>query len=92
MEMGIPRERLFLEDRSTSTIENILFSHDIIEELSPGTKDFTIISSETHLYRACLAAQELGFIPSAFYAKTKKADGIKPSSWALPFGLCGCFN
>lgn len=72
MEMGIPRERLFLEDRSTSTIENILFSHDIIEELSPGTKDFTIISSETHLYRACLAAQELGFIPSAFYAKTKK--------------------
>ena len=71
-EMGIPRERMFLEDRSTSTIENILFSRDIIEELSPGTRDFTIISSETHLYRACLVAKELGFTPSAFYAKTAK--------------------
>ena len=72
MSMGIPRERLFLEDTSTSTIENISFSHNIIQELSPGTKDVTIISSETHLYRACLVAKDLGLSPTAFYATTTK--------------------
>lgn len=70
--LGISRERLFLEEHSTSTIENLTLSHAIIEELAPGTKEVTIISSETHLYRACLAAKELGLTPSAFYAKTTK--------------------
>ena len=56
---GIPTNRLYLEDKSTSTEENILFSKEIIErEKLPDT--ITIITSEFHQYRAAGIAKNLG--------------------------------
>lgn len=58
---GISYQRLYLEDRSTSTMENLQFSMRIIEEKT-GKRPETIglLSSEYHLYRAGLFADACG--------------------------------
>ena len=56
---GIAPERLWLEDRSTSTRENLRFSMALIEGRT-GSRPTraAIISNEFHLYRAGLFAEE----------------------------------
>lgn len=56
---GIEKERLFVEDKSTSTQENIAFSLEIIEENSLS-KNLGIVSNNFHLYRASLVVKEHG--------------------------------
>ena len=67
---GIDESRLIIEDRSTSTEENLEFSKKILNELSPNTTKVTIISSDTHLYRASVIARDIGFEPKVYYAYT----------------------
>ena len=67
---GIDANRLIMEDHSTSTEENLKFSKKIIDENSPNTTKITIISSDTHLYRASIIAKETGFEPKLYYAYT----------------------
>ena len=57
---GIDADRLYLEDRSTNTRENLKFSKEIIESEGLNEK-ITIVSNEFHLYRAGLIAKKLGF-------------------------------
>ena len=56
-EKGIAPDRLWLEDKATSTWENLNFSLDLIEEKT-GTRPekIGIISSEYHHFRARLFA------------------------------------
>ncbi len=70
IDMGIDENRLILEDKSRNTVENFEFAKKILNELSPDTNEITIISSDTHLYRACYLAKKSGFKPFPFYAKT----------------------
>lgn len=72
--LGIPEHRLWLEDKATSTWENLTFSLDLIEEKTGSRPDtLGILSSEYHLYRASLFADDCGV----------KAVGI-PAPTALP--------
>lgn len=66
---GVDKDRLILEDKSKTTVENFEFLKEILKEIAPDTKEITIISSDTHLYRACFLAKKLDLIPSPFYAK-----------------------
>ena len=52
VQKGIDPDRLIREDKSTSTRENFRFSYALIRERSPEVTSITVISSETHLYRA----------------------------------------
>lgn len=58
VDMGIEPERLWLEDKATSTWENLKFSLDLIEA-ETGTRPHKIgvLSSEYHLFRASLFAK-----------------------------------
>jgi len=56
--MGIDPKRIYIEDKATSTKENIEFSKDIIEEEKLPQK-ITIITNEFHQYRASVIASEL---------------------------------
>ena len=69
---GIAPERIWLEDRSTSTQENLQFSLALIEEKT-GTRPSKagILSNEFHLYRAGLVAQTLGLEPVGIPAETE---------------------
>ena len=68
-EKGIAPERIYMEDKSTSTRENLLFSQEIIEEegLNP---EIAIVTNEYHEYRAGMIADALEMEHSAVSART----------------------
>lgn len=74
MENGVAENRLIVEDRSTSTYENLLFS----KQLLPDEVDsVTIITSDYHLYRAKLLARKLGWKSDVVAAKTPEVVEMK---------------
>ena len=59
--LGIEPERIILEDKATSTWENLNFSLDLIEEITgQRPKKIGVLSSEYHLFRASLFAKKCG--------------------------------
>lgn len=69
--LGIPENRIWMEENATSTLENIVYSLDIIERKT-GVRPETagILSSDYHLYRAGMVAREAGISPVCIPAKT----------------------
>ena len=68
---GIDPERLWLEDRATSTWENLQFSMDIIESRTGARPDTVgLLSSEYHLFRASLFARDCGITAIGIPART----------------------
>lgn len=69
VDMGIEPSRLYKEDKSTTTRENLSFSQQIIEEngLNPT---IAIATSEYHEYRAGKIAESLGIEYAAIPART----------------------
>lgn len=68
---GIAPERIWMEDKSTSTLENLRFSMDVIEART-GVRPTSaaIISSEYHLFRAGMFASWVGLDAELVPAKT----------------------
>lgn len=59
--MGIDEDRLWMEDKSTSTRENLKFSLAVIAEKTGSVpENIGVLSSEYHLLRAKMLASELG--------------------------------
>ncbi len=57
---GISPDRLYVEDRSTSTRENIRYSAEIIKEQGLS-ENIAVVSNNFHLYRASLVVKEAGY-------------------------------
>lgn len=75
VDKGISPDRLYREDKSTSTRENLKFSEEIIKKEGLPS-EIAIVSNEFHLYRAGLIANELGLAHSSVPACT--------AFWLLP--------
>ncbi len=73
--MGIDGARIFKEDASTSTRENIEFSLQVIEE-HRLPEEIAIATSEYHQYRVSLIAKGLGVKNTAVCGRT--------ASWLFP--------
>ena len=59
---GIDPARLWMEDQSTNTWENMKFSRALLEERTGSIPDkIALVSSEFHLFRAQLFARRFGF-------------------------------
>lgn len=71
---GIDTNRILVEDQSTSTYENLLFSKEL---LPTGTKRITIVSNDFHLKRAKYLAETLDFDVDVVAAKTPKSVEAK---------------
>ena len=69
VEKGIAEERIYMEDRSTSTDENIKFSKKIMEDNGLGDS-IAIATNEFHEYRAGKLADKYGLRHGAVSAKT----------------------
>ena len=69
--MGIGAERIWQEDQSTTTRENLKFSLDLIQQRT-GIRptEIGLVSSEYHLYRAGIFAQEQGVTAYGIPAET----------------------
>ncbi|GEM_PF-6487451 len=55
---GVPGEKIVLEEKSTSTYENFLFSKPLIQQL--GCERLDVVSHRFHLSRATMVASRLG--------------------------------
>ena len=64
---GIAPDRIIREDRATSTMENLRFSRELMEDGA----SVAIVSNEFHLYRAGQMAELLGLTPSLIPADTE---------------------
>lgn len=70
VERGVAEERLLLEIESTSTYENILYSKKLLPE---DVVEVTIITSDFHLARARMIADNLDLKTDALPAKTPQS-------------------
>lgn len=77
VKLGIDPDRIWIEDRATSTRENITFALDLIEEKT-GSRPQTlgVVSSEYHLLRAELLTRECGAEFVGIPAKTSRASQL----------------
>lgn len=61
---GVPEDRLLMEDASTSTRENLVFSAEIIRALDADKDSLGsvgVLSNNFHIYRALLLAKQTGY-------------------------------
>ena len=73
---GIDPLRITMEDRATSTVENLRNVRSMLD-----TNEVDILSSNFHLYRSGLIAGDAGFIPTLIPAKTEPFSLLAP--WFL---------
>ena len=78
VEAGISAQRIWQEDKATTTLENLEFTLDLIEEKTGSRPEkMAIVSSEYHLHRAGVIARWFDLEPLPVPAKT----GIVPLRW-----------
>lgn len=71
-ERGVDKNRLWIEDKSTDTEENIRFSLALIEEKTGSRPtEAAVVSSEYHLYRAGFLARQEGLTIRGVPAETE---------------------
>lgn len=68
---GADESRIYLEDKSTTTRENLIFSSQLAEEMGLDKTKVTIITSEFHICRAEYIASTLGLEAGSFSSKTQ---------------------
>ena len=71
---GIDPERIYLEDKSTTTVENIKFSKKILDEIGPNSP-VAIVTNEFHQYRAGKICDSFGI--------TEHGSVCSETSWWL---------
>ena len=59
LEQGIPESDILMEDKSTTTLENLKFSKDIIDSRE-GRKYTALVTSNYHVYRALRYCRRVG--------------------------------
>ena len=74
---GVDPSLIIMEDKSTNTYENFLYTKNVLEE-ETGKEDFTItiISNNFHMYRAKFLAREVGFSTYGYPAPSHKASAL----------------
>jgi uncharacterized SAM-binding protein YcdF (DUF218 family) len=71
--MGIDGDRIWMEDKATSTIENFRYSIALIEEKTGAVPEsVTVLSNEFHLFRASVMANDCGLTADFVAAPTSK--------------------
>ena len=59
MDKGIPADKIILENRSTTTLENLKYSKEIIDA-QEGRKYTVLVTSNYHVYRALRYCRKIG--------------------------------
>lgn len=67
--MGIDEDRIFVEDESHNTRENLTFAMEIAQDENMG-EEVAIVTQGFHMYRAMQLAKTAGFTPYALIAET----------------------
>ncbi|MBR0385495.1 MAG: YdcF family protein [Erysipelotrichaceae bacterium] len=70
MKQGVPEDHILMEDRSTTTYENLKYSKEIIDRVNPEGK-VLIATSGFHVFRAGLMARRVKLKAIGIGSKTK---------------------
>ena len=70
---GIDGSRITMEDRATSTVENLRYVRAMLD-----TNEVDILSSDFHLFRSGLIAKDAGFTAALIPAKTEPLSLLLP--------------
>ena len=60
VDKGVPEDKIIMEDKSTSTIENFRFSHEIMKEKGFSDSSVVFVTNGYHVYRAASYAKAEG--------------------------------
>lgn len=72
--LGVVPDRVILEDKSTSTYENIAFSKQLLPK---GLKEGLVVTNDFHLYRAKMIAKRYGLELGGLPAETPRQAVVK---------------
>lgn len=67
--MGIDEDRIYMEDKSSNTRENLEFAKAVADENGLGVK-FAVVTQSFHMYRALGLAENAGFTAYSLKAET----------------------
>ncbi|MCR1950315.1 YdcF family protein [Clostridium sp. DSM 100503] len=70
---GIKEESIIMEDKSTSTNENLIFSKEVLEDCTKKNIvdiNVKIITSDFHAFRSNMIAKKLGYSNISFYTNS----------------------
>ncbi|PFG34169.1 uncharacterized SAM-binding protein YcdF (DUF218 family) [Sanguibacter antarcticus] len=85
VQRGVSEDRILMEDRSTSTLENLTFSQEMLAENGLSTS-VVVVSEGYHMYRALSFAERIGLDAEGLAAPT--VPWILPTSWVREwFGI-----
>ena len=68
---GIPSDRIILEDKSTTTYENLIFSKQIAEGLIENPK-YLFVTNDYHVFRTSYYAKKIGMKGNGVGSKTAR--------------------
>lgn len=70
VDLGVEPERIYEENQSSNTIENIAFSSEILRETGMDKRPVTAVSSDFHIPRIKLISERSGFAQYYYHAKS----------------------
>ena len=84
---GVPADRIVVEDRSTNTHENALYTKQL---LTNRDKHLVLLTSDYHMFRAWRAFEKAGLnvVPRPFPDAIKQSASLA-ARWPIFFELCG---
>ena len=77
---GIDGGRIYTEEKSRNTEQNIMYTKEIIDEHNLP-KNVVVVSEPYHVYRGMRNAEKLGLTPSAICADVSNTFWAMPSYW-----------
>ncbi|MGM0213650.1 YdcF family protein [Enterococcus sp. AZ109] len=72
LDQGIPEKEILIETHSTTTLENMRFSKDIMMREKPDGYRAIFTSNNYHIFRAAMYAKQVGLKADGIGAKTAK--------------------
>lgn len=72
IQKGVSPENILIEDKSTTTLENLEFSKQIMENLKGKSYESSFVSNDYHIFRAGLFAKKIDLKSYGIGAKTAK--------------------
>lgn len=77
---GISKDRIYKEENSRNTEQNLLYSKSVIDEHNLS-ENVVIVSEQYHVYRGMRNAKKQGLVPSALPAPMNRTIWAIPSYW-----------
>lgn len=79
LELGVPEESIFLEDKSENTVENFIFSKEIISKNFPDCKKVIVVTTAYHQRRAVKIAEKI--LGMKIYSCPAKFGSARADNW-----------